>query len=514
MFQREPSSEGYVAGVLGGVAGGVAHLSEEREFKDPQLNTESYEPLVENPFLRAVDNPVSTFSIDVDTASYSIVRRFIRDGQLPPRDSVRIEELINYFPYEDAPPAGDEPFSVSIEMAGCPWSSGHRLARIGLKGREIMREAQPGRNLVFLLDVSGSMASPAKLPLVKSALTRLVRELDGRDDVSIVVYAGASGLILPTTRGDAKSEILQALDRLEAGGSTNGGEGLELAYRMAHESFVPGGINRVILATDGDFNVGITDKGKLLRFIEDEARKGVFLTVLGFGMGNYKDDMLEMLADHGNGNYAYIDSLREARKVLVEQIGATMMTIAKDVKIQVEFNPARVGAYRLIGYENRLLRPKDFNDDSKDAGEIGAGHTVTALYELVPPDAIEALPVVDALKYQTVSPTDQAVEGREAFTVKLRYKEPDSETSRLLTYPVEDAAVSFESASDSFRFSAAVAAFGMILRESENRGSVSLDQVLEIAQDSLGEDEGGYRQGFIELVRSAEPLLPGKGSAR
>jgi Mg-chelatase subunit ChlD len=339
----------------------------------PGFNTESYAPLPENPFLRVTDTPVSTFSVDVDTASYSMVRRYLNEGSLPPRDAVRIEEMINYFPYHDAPPRGRDPFSVHTDIASCPWEPSHRLARIALKGREVAREEMAGSNLVFLVDVSGSMDEPNKLPLVQSSLARLAAQLDGRDEVSIVVYAGSSGLVLPPTRGSAKREILAALENLRAGGSTNGGEGLRLAYATARRRFVDGGINRVILATDGDFNVGITDRGELIRFVEEQARAGVFLTVLGFGMGNYKDDRLEQLADRGNGNYAYIDSPREAHKALVEQIGGTLLTIAKDVKIQVEFNPAEVEAYRLIGYENRLLRREDFNDDTKDAGRSARG---------------------------------------------------------------------------------------------------------------------------------------------
>ncbi len=509
---------GVVGGVLGGVPGGAIYglpaegARLEESSPQPSHNTESYQPIQENEFLMVSQNPLSTFSIDVDTASYAMVRRFLKEGRLPPADAVRIEEMINYFPYHDPTPAGGQPFSVNVEIAGCPWTPGHRLARIGLKGREIVRDRQAGSNLVFLLDVSGSMDEPSKLPLLKSALSLLVDQVRASDEVSIVVYAGSPGLVLPPTRGDRRSEIKEALGRLEAGGSTNGGEGLQLAYKIAGERYLKGGVNRVILATDGDFNVGITNRGELLRFVEEQARSGVALSVLGFGMGNYKDDMLEMLADHGDGNYAYIDSPQEARKVLVEQAGGMMVTIAKDVKIQVEFNPAEVGAYRLLGYENRLLRKEDFNDDRKDAGEIGAGHSVTALYEIVPPGALRDLPAVDVLKYQTLPTVSDAASGGEAFTVKLRYKEPDGETSRLITLPIVDEWLGFEAAPDDLRFAAAVAALGMILRDSPHKGSATLDQVLELASQAAGADEGGYRSEFIGLVELARRAA-GSGSA-
>ncbi|MGH9870430.1 MAG: vWA domain-containing protein [Candidatus Polarisedimenticolia bacterium] len=484
-----------------------AHLEAQLERAyDPAFNTESYAPLPENPFLRAADSPVSTFSVDVDTASYAVVRRFLDEGRLPPPDAVRIEEMINYFPYHDDRPRGNDPFSVSAEIAVCPWEPRHQLARIALKGKEVAREELAGSNLVFLVDVSGSMDQPAKLPLVVSSLRQLVSQLDGRDEVAIVVYAGSSGMVLSPTRGSAKGEILAALERLRAGGSTNGGEGLRLAYATARRQFIEGGVNRVILATDGDFNVGITDRGELVRFVEDQARAGVFLTVLGFGMGNYKDDMLEMLADKGNGNYAYIDTPREARKALVEQIGGTLVTIAKDVKIQVEFNPEHVGAYRLIGYENRMLRREDFNDDRKDAGEIGSGHTVTALYELIPPGSDEALPGVDPLRYQTPQQSTRAAGSDEVFTVKLRYKEPDGQRSRLIERHVNDEARSIGSASEDLRFAAAVAAFGMILRDSSHRGSASLEMAAGLAQSAMDSDDEGYRREFVRLVQKARSL--------
>ena len=371
-----------------------------------------------------MDQPLSTFSVDVDTASYANVRRFLRDGTLPPADAVRVEEMINYFDYDYDPPIGEVPFSVDVEIAGCPWNPQHRLARIGLRGRDAVASEHEGANLVFLIDVSGSMTQPNKLPLLKNALAMLVEELGSRDQVAIVVYAGASGLVLPSTPGHRSADIQEALARLRSGGSTNGGAGLQLAYSVARENFIPGGINRVILATDGDFNVGTTGKGELLSLIEADARNGISLTALGFGTGNFKDGMLEHLADKGNGNYAYIDSLQEARKVLVDELAGTLITIAKDVKLQVEFNPAQVSAYRLIGYENRRLNKEDFNDDRKDAGEIGSGHTVTALYELVPPGVEPPRPRVDALRYQTTPRTADAAIRHETLTLKLRYKDP------------------------------------------------------------------------------------------
>ena len=354
------------------------------DVEDVDFNTESYDHIVENPFLSAKQNPLSTFSIDVDTASYSNMRRFLNEGELPPPGAVRIEELVNYFNYDYPQPDGDVPFSVNVEVAGCPWNTDHRLARIGLKGREIQVEQRPSSNLVFLLDVSGSMGNANKLPLVKSGMKLLLDQLDEHDRVAIVVYAGSSGLVLDSTTADQKPIILSSLDRLEAGGSTNGGEGIQLAYAVAVDHYLEGGVNRVILCTDGDFNVGTTNQSQLIRLIEEKAQTGVYLSVLGFGMGNYKDSTMEKLADKGNGNYAYIDTMREAHKVLVEEMSGTLITIAKDVKIQIDFNPAQVAGYRLIGYENRMLRAEDFKNDAKDAGEIGAGHTVTALYEIVP----------------------------------------------------------------------------------------------------------------------------------
>jgi len=478
-----------------------------RAVPETEFDTESYALLQENEFLAAIENPFSTFSIDVDTASYANVRRFLNQGQLPPRDAVRIEELVNYFRYDYPEPTGRAPFGASIEIAECPWNREHRLARIGLKGREIDRGQREPSNLVFLIDVSGSMDEPTKLPLLQSSLALLVDELDDRDRVAIVVYAGSSGLVLPSTPGSARGEIRAALARLRAGGSTNGGQGLWLAYETARRHFVRGGTNRVILATDGDFNVGVTSQAELLSLIEADARRGIFLTALGFGMGNYKDSTLELLADKGNGNYAYIDELREARKVLVEELTGTLVTIAKDVKIQVEFNPAEVGAYRLIGYENRMLRKEDFNDDRKDAGEIGAGHTVTALYEIVPASARRdvELPSVDPLRYQQGPALTESARRGELFTLKLRYKEPEGERSRLVEFPAHDSGA--RRGSLDFEFAGAVAGFGMLLRGSAHSLDLTYDDVRALAADAIGRGEGReYRREFVGLVDRAAAL--------
>lgn len=474
------------------------------------FNTEAYDRVVDNPFLRATQNPLSTFSIDVDTAAYANLRRFLSSGALPPKDSVRIEEMVNYFAYSYTAPKNTDPFSAQVEVASAPWKPEHRLLKVGLKGREITGDKRPPSNLVFLIDVSGSMQPPNKLPLIKRGLPLLVEKLTESDRVAIVVYAGASGLVLPSTTCDHKAKILAALENLEAGGSTNGGSGIQLAYDTAIANFIKGGTNRVILATDGDFNVGVTNQGDLTRLIEEKAKSGVFLSVLGFGMGNYKDSTLEKLADKGNGNYAYVDSLQEARKVLVEEMGGTLITIAKDVKIQVEFNPALVGAYRLIGYENRMLRAEDFNDDTKDAGEIGAGHTVTALYEVVPAGKEGALPGIDALKYQ--KPVEATRESRsgELLTLKLRYKDPDGSTSKLIQVPVSDRGTSWAQASRDFKFASGVAALGMILRDSPYKGNATLGSVLELAEAGKGEDRQGYRAEFIELVRTVKGLGEGR----
>jgi Ca-activated chloride channel family protein len=463
---------------------------------------EKYAQIEENPFLEAARAPLSTFSIDVDTASYANVRRYLNDGQMPPKDAVRIEELVNYFEYDYPQPIGNVPFSVNTEVATAPWNSKHKIVSIGLQGKKVALDNVPPSNLVFLLDVSGSMNDPRKLPLLKDALRILVNQLTTKDRVAIVVYAGASGLVLDSTNN--RGEILSALDNLEAGGSTNGGQGIQLAYKVALDNFIQGGNNRVILATDGDFNVGLTGDNELVNLIEAKRRTGIFLSVLGFGTGNTNDSMMEKLADKGNGNYAYIDSQEEARKALGEQAAGTLYTTAKDVKIQVEFNPARVAGYRLIGYENRLLANRDFNDDKKDAGEIGAGHSVTALYEIVPAgqavenDGIE-------LKYSKVEPSESNFND-ELLTVKLRYKEPNENQSKLLTQGLLDKGNAIENASDNLRFAAAVAEFGLVLRDSRFKGKANFGNVAALAGNSLGNDLKNYRSDFLDLVRKADRL--------
>lgn len=528
-----------------------------REAEDRAHNTEAYARIYDNRFLRPLDAPLSTFSIDVDTAAYANMRRFLKQGSLPPADSVRIEELVNYFSYQYAPPTDEKPFAVHTEVTACPWNSGHRLVRIALKGREVKVEARPPSNLVFLLDVSGSMDEPNKLPQVKRAMHLLVEKLGENDRVAIVVYARASGLVLPSTTANNRETILAAIDSLTPGGSTNGASGIELAYQIAAANQIKEGVNRVILATDGDFNVGVTNDGDLTRLIEEKAKSGVFLTVLGFGMGNLKDSTLERLADKGNGNYGYIDTENEARKLLVEQLSGTLITIAKDVKLQIEFNPARVAAYRLLGYENRLLAAEDFNDDTKDAGEIGAGHAVTAFYEIVPvappvapqnpgqqppqpqqavdkpaevkpadtaadqpaadqpadtAPAEEKAPVettpVDPLKYQRPAELTDAARGTpELLTLKLRYKEPEGTTSKLLEFGVADGDQPIGQASEDTRFAASVALFGMLLRQSPHAGSGTLAAVHEMADSSRQHDEHGYRAEFVELVKQAMTLV-------
>jgi Ca-activated chloride channel family protein len=491
-----------VAGSL--PSGYVAGVEAELDRSGAAFHTEAYDLIRDNPFLAAAQNPLSTFSIDVDTASYANVRRFLVQGQLPPKDAVRIEELLNYFRYDYPEPSGETPFSVSTEVAPCPWRPEHRLVLVGLRGRSIEDAAVPPRRLTFLLDVSGSMSSPDKLPLLKQAMALLVEGLREQDKVAIVVYAGSSGLVLPPTSGDRQAEIRAALASLEAGGSTAGGAGIELAYRVAAEMREPGAINRVLLATDGDFNVGVTSIGALARLIEEKRQGGVFLSVLGFGQGNLKDATMEMLADRGNGNYSYIDSEAEARKVLVSEAGATLVTIAKDVKIQVEFNPRHVAGYRLVGYENRMLRAEDFADDRKDAGEIGAGHTVTALYEVVPAGLPLDRPGAPPLKYQQAPALCPASSSGELLTVKLRYKDPEGARSRLLATTV--GAASQAGASERLRFASAVAAFGMLLRESEHRGRADWPMVLELAREGKGKDAEGYRAEFLQLAERAATL--------
>ena len=470
------------------------------------FNTEDYNRINENPFQRPLNSPLSTFSIDVDTASYSNVRRFIRQGQLPPKDAVRVEELINYFPYDYPQPQGDRPFSVTTEVTRAPWNTQHKLVQIGLKGKQL-QTIQPS-NLVFLVDVSGSMKRPHKLDLVKKSLCLLTEQLSPQDRVSLVVYAGHAGVVLPPTPGNHKAQIMATLDRLEAGGSTAGAAGIELAYQMAQKNLLNNGNNRVILATDGDFNVGVSSNAGLERLIASKRDQGIFLTVLGFGTGNYKDTKMELLADQGNGNYAYLDTLLEAQKVLVNDLRSTLFTIAKDVKIQVEFNPAKVQAYRLIGYENRLLRAQDFNDDRKDAGDIGAGHTVTALYEIIPTGLtpVVTLPEIDPLKYQQVTNPTTASNRNELMHVKLRYKAPNGAKSRLISQPIADHSTPVKTASENLKFASAVAMYGMVLRSSDYKGNATYKRVLELASQGLGGDREGYRQAFIQLVQRSQRL--------
>jgi Ca-activated chloride channel homolog len=473
--------------------------------------TARYPKYAENDFQSVSQEPLSTFSIDVDTASYANVRRFLNENRLPPGDAVRIEELINYFSYNYPQPKGDEPFSANLEVAGCPWNSQHRLVRIGLKGKEIAQGKRPPSNFVFIIDVSGSMSPSERLPLIKQALRMLVKRMTENDRIAIVVYASSSGVVLESTSCANKEKILAVLDRLEAGGSTNGGEGVQRAYALAEENFIKGGVNRVILCTDGDFNVGITDQSELVNLIQRKARSGVFLSALGVGTDNYKDALMQKLADKGNGNYHYIDTMEEAQKVLIQQMNGTLVTIAKDVKIQIEFNPARVSSYRLIGYEKRILAAEDFNNDKKDAGEIGAGHTVTALYEIVPTNGREDGPrgEVDDLKYQKPTPTPKREinnDNPELLTLKLRYKKPDGNTSKLSETTVTDSGKSFSQASSDFKFASAVGGFGMILKNSEHKGGWTFKSTLDVAEKSKGDDKEGYRAEFINLVKKAKSL--------
>ena len=467
-------------------------------------NTEAYDRIDENPFRSPAVAPLSTFSVDVDRASYANVRRFLDHGSLPPKDAVRIEELVNYFPYADAEPArGDVPLRITTEVAAAPWNTAHDLVRIALRARDVDMRRAPAANLVFLIDVSGSMMGPGRLPLVKQSLALLVNQLREQDRVAIVVYAGNAGLVLPSTSGGDKQRILAALDGLEAGGSTAGGAGIRLAYDVVRQNFVRGGNNRVILCTDGDFNVGPSSDGALVDLIEQRRTEGAFLTILGFGMGNYKDAKMEKLADAGNGNYGYIDDLLEARKMLVKEMGGTLVTVAKDVKLQVEFNPARVRAYRLLGYEDRLLRDEDFANDAKDAGEVGAGHMVTALYEIVRTDARldVTLHETGALRYQR--PPEPSAPSDELLHVAMRWKAPDGERSQLVNHPV---AARRGPPSESMRFASAVAGFGMLLRGSPYAGSLAWPTVIDLARGARGDDRDGYRADFIRLAELAAEL--------
>lgn len=472
---------------------------------DPNHNTESYNAIDENGFKATRSAPLSTFSVDVDAASYSNCRRFILAGQKPPAGAVRVEEMINYFNYDYPDPKDEHPFSINTEVGDCPWSD-NKLVHIGLQGKRMEKDNIPNSNLVFLVDCSGSMNRPNKLPLLKKSFRLLVDELGPKDKIALVVYAGAAGLVLNSTAADNSTAILEALDNLRAGGSTAGGAGIQLAYKVAQENFIEGGNNRVILATDGDFNVGMSSDAAMQELIEKKRKTGIFLTCLGFGTGNYKDSKMEILADKGNGNYAYIDNLLEAKKVLVTEIGATLNTIAKDVKIQVEFNPEVIESYRLVGYENRLLNNEDFNDDTKDAGEIGAGHSVTALYEVVlKGEGTGETPNVDPLKYQSNESTKAAF-GDEMLTVKFRYKEPDGEKSKLLSRVLDNKIIPANKLSRDFVWSAAVAEFGMLLSDSQHKGTATFDHVIKMANQSQGKDKNGYRYEFIKLVDAAKTV--------
>lgn len=497
---------GKVAGV--NIQGDMGNYYTKDEEGLIDYNREGYDHIVENKFLKVTDNPLSTFSIDVDAASYSNVRRFLNQGQLPPTGAVRIEEMVNYFHYEYPQPKNDDPFSINTEISDCPWNKDNKLVLIGLQGKKIPTENLPASNLVFLIDVSGSMYDANKLPLVKASMKMLVDQLREQDKISMVVYAGAAGLVLAPTSGFEKTKIKDAIDKLEAGGSTAGGAGIKLAYKTAQENFVKGGNNRVILCTDGDFNVGESSDDAMERLIENERKSGVFLTVLGYGMGNYQDAKMQKLADKGNGNHAYIDGITEAKKVLVNEFGGTLFTIAKDVKLQIEFNPAKVQGYRLIGYENRMLAKEDFNDDKKDAGELGSGHTVTALYEVIPVGVeSDFLKEVDPLKYQkNVTPFSKSSHNDEIMTVKFRYKAPDGDVSKLIEHPVLDKQIPVAKTSENFRFAASVAQFGMLLRNSEFRSDASYSSVLNLARKAKGADEEGYRSEFIRLAESAQLL--------
>lgn len=474
---------------------------------------ESYKKEQENDFMNVYANPLSTMSVDVDRASYSNVRRFLTAGQMPPADAVRVEEMINYFDYDYPQPDGDDPIAIATELTDCPWQAGHKLLHIGMQAKNISTENLPPSNLVFLIDVSGSMETENKLPLVKSALKMLVNNLRAEDKLSIVVYAGNAGLVLPATAGNRKKTIYAALDRLQAGGSTAGGAGITLAYNIAVENFVHNGNNRVILATDGDFNVGVSGDNELEELITRERQKGIYLTCLGFGMGNYKDSKMEVLADKGNGNYAYIDNIREAQKTLVNEFGGTLFTVAKDVKAQIEFNPAYVQGYRLVGYENRLLKEEDFKDDRKDAGDMGSGHTVTIIYEIIPAgmNSKAARPVTE-LKYQQRDNADEynsiyhpylKNDGGELATIKFRYKKPNGNKSREMVQVIGNNTHHLQHASENARFATSVAMFGMLLKNSQYKGSSSYSKALALAKNSLGEDADGYRAEYIQLVKAA-----------
>lgn len=503
-MKKEATSSMYMAppALSGRIAGMSIH--DRNTYHPYAQNTENYAHITENVFKKTHDNPLSTFSIDVDAAAYSNLRRFINSGNLPPKDAIRIEEMINYFDYNYEQPKGRDPVNIVTEIGTAPWNPQHRLVHIGLQAKTIPNQNLPASNLVFLIDVSGSMTDFNKLPLLVSSLRLLTDNLREKDKVAIVVYAGNSGLVLPATSGQNKQAIKDALNKLSAGGSTAGGAGIKLAYKVATENFIKGGNNRIILATDGDFNVGASSDADMQTLIEEKRKSGVFLTVLGFGMGNYKDSKMEVLANKGNGNYAYIDNINEARKVLINEFGGTLFTVAKDVKLQIEFNPKKVQAYRLIGYENRLLNNEDFNDDQKDAGEMGAGHTVTALYEIIPVGVkSNFIKKTDELKYLKGSPSSDYA--NEMLTVKLRYKDPEGNKSKLLQQAVLDSYQNkLSKTSDNFRFSASIAMLGMLLRQSEFVQESSFEQSIALAEGAKGSDKEGYRAEYIKLAKSAQ----------
>ncbi|WDQ18746.1 YfbK domain-containing protein [Rhodopirellula sp. P2] len=520
----ESEQEELTRGRAGGLPGMGVPPTPDGEGQGPGMSGDKFEPITENEFRRVTEHPLSTFSIDVDTASYAKVRSYLQRGQLPRPDSVRIEELINYFDYQYTPPSAEDPvpFSSAMAVASCPWNENNRLVRVGIQAKDIDRKERPRCNLVFLIDTSGSMKRPNKLPLVIEGMKVLLEQLKNKDRVAIVVYAGSSGLVLDSTPVKQKQKIVRALSALSAGGSTNGGAGLQLAYQTARENFIEDGVNRVILCSDGDFNVGMTGTDQLVAEATRQSKSGTELTVLGFGMGNHNDAMMERISNSGAGNYAFVDTIAEAKKVLADQVAGTLFTVAKDVKIQIEFNPAVVSAYRLIGYENRILSKEDFNDDKVDAGEIGAGHRVTALYEIAPvgklPDSIA--PDVDPLKYQPSGDADaeEAAQPqdpetfdnsatKEILTLKIRHKPPQGDVSEKLAFPLANESEPFEKADADFQFAAAVAGFGMQLRNSTHAGTWTMDDVIATATDAKGDDEHGLRAEFLELARTAKRLI-------
>jgi len=492
-------------------SGGIANYATPMPYGNPNMyqppnSTEDYSAITPNIFHSPLSEPLSTFSIDVDTANYSNLRRMLNQGQLPPSNSIRLEELLNYFSYNYPAPTDEHPFSVFSEMGVIPWNQKRNFVHIGIQGKKLNLDVAPASNLVFLIDVSGSMDSPNKLGLVKESMNLLVENLRGKDKVAIVVYAGAAGEILPSTSGNNKLAITEALNKLQAGGSTAGGAGIQLAYKIATENLIKDGNNRIIICTDGDFNVGASSDAAMTELVETNRKKGIYLTVLGYGMGNYKDNRMELLADKGNGNYAYIDTIQEAKKVLVNEMVSTLYTIAKDVKLQVEFNPAHVKAYRLVGYENRLLRDEDFVDDTKDAGELGAGHTVTAIYEIIPADSKESFPGEIPLKYQEIKISDEARKSPEIMTVKLRYKLPDKDLSIPFDVPVKNVTKALNDCSETYLFSTAVLGYGMMLQNSEYKAALTWDMVKELAKNNIGKDVEGYRAEFLKLIDTAAKL--------